>query len=280
MKISAKKQLSRAIVYLAIIAICLILLIPFLWMLSTSIKPADEIFDAQIRWIPLHPTYENYCTIWFRGQYARQIVNSLIVALSTTVLSLLVSISTGYALSRFQFKGKTLCSIILIVVQMFPGVLLMIPMFTTMNKLGLIDTYWSLIIAYCTFAVPFSTWMTKGYFDTIPVALEEAARIDGCNRLGVLYRIIVPLAVPGIVTVAMFAFVLAWQEYMFAVTFTRTDIMRTIPVGLSLMQGQHGSVNWAQIMAGSSIASLPGVLFFMYLEQYLAKGFTMGAVKE
>lgn len=149
-----------------------------------------------------------------------------------------------------------------------------------MSKLGLLNTHLSMIIAYTTFAMPFCAWMIKGYFDTIPVSLEEAARIDGCSRLRILFGIIVPLAAPGIVTVAMFAFILSWQEYMYALTFARTEGMRTITVGIALMQGQHGSVNWGQIMAGSVLACLPGLLLFTYLEKYLVQGFTMGAVKE
>ena len=275
-----RRMIGRIVTYLVLSVVCLVILIPFFWMISTSIKPADEIFDPVPKWIPENPTFENYVSIWFRGNFTRQMLNSMIVAFATTIISLCVAILSGYGLARFRFKGKYMFSILLIVVQMFPGVLLMIPLFTIMNKLGLIDQYWSLIISYCTFAVPFSTWMAKGYLDTIPVSLEEAARIDGCNRLNVLWRVIIPLAAPGLVTVAIFAFVLAWQEYIFALTFTRTDVMRTITVGISLMQGQHGSVNWGQIMAGSVIACVPGVVFFTFMEKYLVKGFTLGAVKE
>lgn len=275
-----RKTAGRVITYFVLCFVCLIILIPFFWMISTSLKSPDEIFDPSPKWIPENPTFDNYQSIWSRGNFTRQMLNSVIVAFCTTIISLIVAILSSYGLARFDFKGKYTFSVLLIVVQMFPGVLLMIPLFTIMNKLGLIDQYWSLIISYCTFAVPFSTWMAKGYLDTIPVSLEDAARIDGCNRLNVLWRVIIPLSAPGLVTVAIFAFVLAWQEYIFALTFTRTDIMRTITVGISLMQGQHGSVNWGEIMAGSVIACLPGIIFFTFMEKYLVKGFTLGAVKE
>ena len=195
-------------------------------------------------------------------------------------VSLVVAMFAGYGISRFRFHGRFFFSALLIVVQMFPSMLLLIPMYMIMSKLGLLNTHLSMIIAYTTFAMPFCAWMIKGYFDTIPVSLEEAARIDGCSRLRILFGIIVPLAAPGIVTVAMFAFILSWQEYMYALTFARTEGMRTITVGIALMQGQHGSVNWGQIMAGSVLACLPGLLLFTYLEKYLVQGFTMGAVKE
>jgi ABC-type glycerol-3-phosphate transport system permease component len=207
-------------------------------------------------------------------------LNSIIVSIFTMLISLISAILAGYGISRFKFKGRTLFSVVLIVVQMFPAMLLLIPLYIIMQKMGLINTHLSMIIAYTTFAMPFCTWMIKGYFDTIPEQLEEAARIEGYGRLRILIHIVIPLSAPGIVTVAMFAFVLSWQEYLYALTFARTEEMRTLTVGLSLMQGQHGSVNWGEIMAGSVIACIPGLVLFMYLEKYLVKGFTMGALKE
>jgi ABC-type glycerol-3-phosphate transport system permease component len=157
--------------------------------------------------------------------------------------------------------------------------LMIIPLFTIMNKLHLIDTYIVVVIAHCTFALPFCTWMLKGYFDTVSTSFEEAALLDGCNRLQVLYRIIMPLALPGIIAVAMFAFVLSWQEYLFALTLTRSEQARTLVLAIAMMQGQHGSVNWGEIMAGSIIACIPGLVIFLLLERYLIQGFTSGGVK-
>jgi ABC-type glycerol-3-phosphate transport system permease component len=204
----------------------------------------------------------------------------MIISLLTMGFALVVATLCGYGISRFKFQGRGFFSALLIIVQMFPSMLLMIPMYIVMLKLGLLNTHMSMIIAYTTFAMPFCSWMVKGYFDTIPVSMEEAARIDGCSRLGILIRIIIPLSAPGIVTVGMFAFILSWQEYLYALTFARTEVMRTLTVGISLMQGQHGSVNWGEIMAGSLIACLPGLILFTYLEKYLVQGFTMGAIKE
>jgi len=249
-------------------------------MISTSFKHANEIFSTTPRWIPERIFAGNYLSIWTATSFGRYFLNSLIVAFATTILAILVATLAGYGISRFRFKGRSAFSIGLIIVQMFPGMLLVIPMFIIMNKLGLINSYLSLIIAYGTFAFPFCTWMVKGYFDTISGSLEESARLEGCNRIQILLKIVVPLAAPGIVTVAMFAFILAWQEYLFALTFARTEEMRTITVGIALMQGQHGSINWGQIMAASVIACIPGLVFFFYLERYIVKGFTMGALKE
>ncbi len=257
-----------------------ILILPFLWMISTSFKQADEIFQEVPKWLPRKFGFDNYVSIWKRNYFTTYFRNSIIISAFTMGISLVVAIFTGYGISRFRFKGRTAFSALLIVVQMFPSVLLLIPLYMVMNRLHLLNTYASMIIAYTTFAMPFCSWMIKGYFDTIPVSLEEAARIDGCSKLRILFEIVVPLAAPGIVTVAMFAFILSWQEYLYALTFARTEGMRNLTVGIALMQGEHGSVNWGQIMSGSLIACLPGLILFTYLEKFLVQGFTMGAVKE
>jgi len=270
----------KGLVYLALSIICLILILPFLWMVSTSLKSPDEIFLEIPRWLPEVLRVDNYTFIWTDTSYPKYLVNSLIVAMATTAIALVVASLAGYGISRFAFRGRRPFSLGLIVVQMFPAMLLVIPMFVIMRRLNLLNTYLSLIIAYGTFAFPFCTWMLKGYFDTIPEELEEAAIIEGCSRFQVLYKVVMPLAAPGLVAVALFAFVLAWQEYLFALTFTRTEEMRTLTVGIALMQGQHGGVNWGQVMAGSVLACIPGLVFFLYLERYIVQGFTLGAIKE
>lgn len=275
-----KKRLNKWLITILIAMAILGLILPFLWMISTSFKAADEIFQIVPKWLPREFSFKNYAGVWNRPYFSSYMKNSIIVALTTMAISLTAAILCGYGISRFRFRGRTAFSALLIIVQMFPSMLLLIPMYLIMNNLGLMNTHASMIIAYTTFAMPFCAWMVKGYFDTIPVSLEEAARIEGCGRLGILTRIIIPLSAPGIVTVAMFAFVLSWQEYLYALTFARTEGMRTLTVGISLMQGQHGSVNWGEIMAGSLIACLPGLILFTYLEKYLVQGFTMGAVKE
>ncbi|MCR1868685.1 carbohydrate ABC transporter permease [Murimonas intestini] len=275
-----KKKYIRIGLTMLVFVLTMMLILPFLWMISTSFKEADEIFKEVPKWLPRRFSFDNYSEIWNRGYFKTYFVNSLFVSFATMGISLVVAMFAGYGISRFRFHGRTLFSVVLIVVQMFPSMLLLIPMYIIMSKLGLLNTHLSMIIAYTTFAMPFCAWMIKGYFDTIPVSLEDAARIDGCGRLRILFEIIMPLAAPGIVTVAMFAFILSWQEYMYALTFARTEEMRTITVGIALMQGQHGSVNWGQIMAGSVLACIPGLLLFTYLEKYLVQGFTMGAIKE
>lgn len=277
---ASKRRWKKCLVTVFVLAVTLLLILPFLWMISTSFKEADEVFSSIPKWLPREFSFKSYVSIWRRKYFTNYFINSLIVSGFTMIVALFVAMFTGYGISRFTFKGKVFFSALLIVVQMFPSMLLLIPLYMIMNRLGLLNTHVSMIVAYTTFAMPFCSWMIKGYFDTIPVSLEESARMDGCSRLGILFKIIMPLAAPGVVTVAMFAFVLSWQEYLYAMTFARTERMRTLTVGIALMQGQHGSVDWGQIMAGSVIACLPGLLLFTYLEKYLVQGFTMGAVKE
>lgn len=266
--------------YLGLILFSLVLVFPLLWMISTSFKPGNEIFTKIPRWIPKQPTIENYRFMLLHTTYPVYYLNTLKVSIITTVFALVISVFAGYSLSRFRFRGRGFLGVLIIAVQMFPYVLLVIPMFIVMRSLGLINTHLSLIIAYSTFALPFSTWMLKGYFDTISVSLEEAAIIDGCRRSQILFRIILPLSAPGLVAVAMFTFILGWREYIYALAFTRSEKLRLLTVGLALMQGQHGRISWGQIMSGAVLACIPAILVFTILQKYMVQGFTRGAVKE
>ena len=265
---------------MGLVVFSLVLIFPLLWMISTSFKPMDEIFTKIPRWIPKKPTFDNYSFLLFETDYPVFFKNTVKISLITTLAALVVAVFAGYSLSRFRFRGRRVFGVLIIAVQMFPYVLLVIPLFTVMRTMGLVDTHISLVIAYGTFALPFSTWMLKGYFDTIPISLEEAAIIDGCNRLQILYKIVLPLSAPGLVAVAMFAFILAWQEYIYALAFTRSSNMRTLTIGLAMMQGQHGRISWGQIMAGSFLACIPPILVFTFLQRFIVQGFTRGAVKE
>ncbi|MCL4561984.1 MAG: carbohydrate ABC transporter permease [Chloroflexi bacterium] len=271
-------RIKQAIVLTLLIIIVTILVFPFIWMLSTAFKGPEEVFTQIPRWIPLKPTLMNFNTILFNTSFPRYFLNSVVVGMVTMVIALAVTIFAGYALSRYNFRGKTAFSMWLLVSQMFPPVLMIIPIFVLMLQLKLVNTYASLIITYATFALPFSTWMLKAYFDTVPIDLEEAAKVDGCNQFQALTKIILPLAAPGIVTVALFIFILAWHEFMFALTLTSTTEMRTLPVGISLFLGEYRTL-WGQLMAGSVIVTAPVVVFFVYLQRYIVQGLTLGAVK-
>jgi len=266
------------VVYIGIISITLFLLFPFFWMLSTSIKPPEEIFSAIPRWIPDNPTLNNYYGIWLGTPFSRYFINSFTVAIFNTLSALLVSVFAAYSISRFSFIGRKEFIVGILISQMFPLVLLLIPLFMVMLSLGLVDTRLGLIITYLTRTLPFSILMLKGYFDGIPFDIEEAAIVDGCSRTKVLYKIILPIAAPGIAAVALFAFILAWQEFLFALTLTRSASSHTLTVGLSLMLGER-RILWGRLMAGSVIITIPVTVFFVYLQKYLVQGLTMGAIK-
>jgi multiple sugar transport system permease protein/raffinose/stachyose/melibiose transport system permease protein len=206
-------------------------------------------------------------------------VNSLIVAISTTLISVLVSIFAGYALSRFQrFKGVKFLNITMLLSQMIPGVLLLVPLYILMQRFGLLDTYASMILAYTTFMVPLCTFMLKGFFDSIPYELEEAAEMDGCSRVRIIFQIILPISIPSIVATALFAFVNAWNEFMFGYVFINDEAHRTLTPGITLFKGLY-STDWGSIMSASVLAVIPIVIMFIYLQRYLIEGMTAGSVK-
>lgn len=277
---NAKKGLyaKKILTYVFLALATVVLVFPFIWMISTSFKSSAEIFAEVPKWFPNEPTLNNYKTLFQETGFLQYFKNSVIVAVSTTIVTLFIAIFFSYGLSRFKFRGRILFLNSLLVSQMFPLVLLIIPIFAIFIKLNLIDSYLSLIIAYCTFAIPFATLMMKSYFDGIPKDMEEAAFIDGCTPVSAIFRVVIPLAAPGIAAVGLFSFILSWQEFIFALTLTNSDHMRTLPVGISLMVGNR-EVLWGQLMAASTMVTAPVVIVFIYFQKYLISGMTMGGVK-
>lgn len=269
---------KRTLTYVLLILATVLLVFPFIWMISTSFKSSAEIFAEVPRWFPNDPTLNNYRTLFQETGFLQYFKNSVIVAVTTTIVTLFVAIFFSYGLSRFKFRGRALFLNSLLVSQMFPLVLLIIPIFAIFIKLDLIDSYLSLIFAYCTFAVPFATLMMKSYFDGIPKDMEEASFIDGCTPVSSIFRVVIPLSAPGIAAVGLFSFILSWQEFIFALTLTNSDNMRTLPVGISLMVGNR-EVLWGQLMAASTMVTAPVVIVFIYFQKYLISGMTMGGVK-
>ncbi len=274
------RRLPRlALAYGWLLFISLFTAFPFLWMLSSSFKSRREIFTRVPILIPQQPTLANYQYVLTQTPAMRYFGNSLFVALSTTVLALILTTLGAYALSRFRFRGRRELGAWLIGGQMFPGVLMLIPLFVTLTRLNLVNTYAGLIIVYCVGAIPFSTWMLKGYFDTVPVELEEAAMIDGCSRLQGIWRVFLPVAAPGVAAVALFAFTSAWQEFMFAMTMMKDMNKYTLSVGINFFVGIAGSVVWGNIMAMAVLIIVPGLIIFLFLQRYMITGLTAGAVK-
>jgi multiple sugar transport system permease protein len=255
---------------------------PVYVMLSSSLKPLRDVTGA-FRWIPSDLTVQPYLDIWETIPLARYFLNSLIVAGAATVLSVTVAIFAAYAVSRYTFRGKRLFTVSVLSTQMFPGILFLLPLFLIFVNIGnttgiaLYGSRGGLILTYLTFSLPFSIWMLVGYLDSIPRGLDEAARMDGCGPLGALFRVVVPAAVPGIVAVAIYAFMTAWGEVLFASVMTNSTT-RTLAVGLQGYATQT-EVYWNQVMAASLVVSVPVVAGFLLLQRFLVTGFTAGSVK-
>ncbi|QKE72775.1 carbohydrate ABC transporter permease [Arthrobacter citreus] len=280
MLMSKRRMLvSKIVTYVVLIVISIFCVFPFLWMLVTSLKPTDQIRSTHPSFFIKHPTFSHFQNVLVNTKFITFFINSFIVAISTTLISILVSIFAGYALSRFQrFKGVKFLNITMLLSQMIPGVLLLVPLYILMQRFGLLDTYASMILAYTTFMVPLCTFMLKGFFDSIPYELEEAAEMDGCSRVRIIFQIILPISIPSIVATALFAFVNAWNEFMFGYVFINDEAHRTLTPGITLFKGLY-STDWGSIMSASVLAVIPIVIMFIYLQRYLIEGMTAGSVK-
>jgi ABC-type glycerol-3-phosphate transport system permease component len=265
--------------YILVSLLAFIIVMPFLWMFLGSFKSNFELMQkqGQTLWID-QPTLQNYRRLFEEYDFARYFLNSTIVATVTAVVATSLSAFAGYSLARFQFPGKGLISFLILLTQMIPAIATIIPLFLWFQKLHLLDTYWALIIAYNAFAIPFSTWLLRGFFMGIPEELEEAAMIDGAGQIGTFLRIVLPLSSPGLLATLIFSFILAWQEFLFAVTFTSKSELRTLTVGVAAMRGRD-IVDWGLLNAGVVITTIPLAILFAFIQRYLVQGLTAGAVK-
>jgi multiple sugar transport system permease protein len=257
--------------------------IPMLWMLSTSLKGQFAALQQPPEWIPSHPTLQNYITLLsptgtVGPVFLRYFLNSMIVSLSTTALGVLIAVPAAYAFSRFQFPGRDILFFAVLVRNMFPVVVFLIPLFILMRTLHLVNTHFSLILTYLTFGLPLSIWLLKGFYDNIPEELERSARIDGASRFKAFWLIIMPLSSPGIIATAIYVFIGAWNEYVYALTFLNSESLLTLPVGLQHFFTEFAT-NWPGLMAAAFIMSVPVVLMFLILQKQFVRALTEGAVK-
>jgi multiple sugar transport system permease protein len=265
--------------YLSISVYSFIIIFPFLWMISTALKPSTEVFSLSPTLLPKNFTFSSFIEVIRMESLRKYAWNSFVVAMSTTVVSVLLASLAGYGFSRFRFHGRDVLLVGFLCAQMIPSVILLMPIFGVVTQLQLLDSYPGLILANITFTLPYCTWIMTAFFRGIPQELEEAAWVDGASRWQSFRSIILPLAIPGIISAAIFSFILSWDEFVFALTLTRSEEMRTLPYGLYSFMSQYG-VDWNNLMAASIIAIIPPLLLFIFLQRYFLKGMLTGAVNK
>jgi multiple sugar transport system permease protein len=263
--------------YLLLAVFIVFLLFPFYWTFVTSIKTSSELYGQTVTYWPAMPSFESYKRLFSEYNFLQPMGNSLLVAALTTLISVTVSVLAAYSFSRYRFKGRKFLMSMFLTNNMFPTVLLLIPLYAIMRKIGILYTPASLILSYTTFTIPFSIWLLNGFLDDLPLSLEEAAMVDGANRAQAFLKIILPILMPGIVATGAYVFMTSWNEYTFAVMFTN-QANRTIPVALKNLIGQLG-VEWGMLTAGGIITIIPVVIMFFFAQKRLISGLTAGAVK-
>lgn len=275
---TSRHSARRVGVFLLLCGVAAGCLFPFVWIVATSLKSLPETYVIPPTWVPRQPTLGNYRYIWEIQSFWRLTVNSLLVATGATVASLVVGGLAAYGFSRFHFRGRRTLMIFALSTQMLPAIALVIPYFALASAVGLFNTRLGLVIAYVSFVLPFAIWMLKGVFDAVPQEIDEASRIDGTSWLGTLIRVVVPVSVPGIAATGLYCFLVAWNEYLFAVVLTSTPDTQVISVGIASTIGQF-RVQWNNMMAGAVLASVPTIFVFAFLERFFVSGLSGGAVK-
>ncbi len=269
---------GRVLAWAFIAVLVVIVALPFYWMVNTSLKSSAQIQSLEPYYYPSPATLDNYVELLRRTNFLWWLRNSVGVALGSALVTIVVSCLASYSLTRVHYRGRRVLATMVLIVYLVPPTLLFIPLYTILRALGLANTLWALLVAYPTFTVPFCTWLLMGFFRTIPPDLEDAAMVDGANRIQAFRRVILPLAAPGVLAAGLFAFTLAWNEFLYALVFVHDAELKTIPVGLNdLMFGDI--YLWGQLMAASVLTTVPVIVLYTYLQRYMVEGLTAGAVK-
>jgi multiple sugar transport system permease protein len=277
------ERLPRRVVtlYVPLGILLFVLLFPFYWMATTTFKPDDELYDyARFNpfWV-VHPTLEHIKKLFFETSYPNWLWNTVLVSVAATAISLAASVLAAYAIERLRFAGARVAGLLVFLAYLVPPSILFIPLAAIIFKLGLFDSDWALVLTYPTFLVPFCTWLLMGYFRSIPYELEECALIDGASRLQVLWKITLPLAVPGLISAGIFAFTLSWNEFIYALTFISSSENKTVPVGAITELVEGDVYHWGSLMAAALLGSIPVVVLYSFFVEYYVSSLT-GAVKE
>lgn len=281
-----RKFFRKLFLFLLTLPVLFFIFFPLLWLFSASLSTQVELFTVPPHWIPQHPTLQNYLDIFFPSAaalsvprtFAVSLWNSFKIASAVTIICILIGSLAAYALVRIPFRFNHSIQMGILGMRMIPEVSLILPLFIIASSLALINKPIVLIITYMSFALPYAIWMMAAFFQTVPIELEEAARLDGCTRPGILFRVVMPIAVPGLISTAMFTFLLAWDEFFYALIFTSTLDAKTVPVAIAEFIGRY-AVNVNGMMAGGILAALPPVILAFIFQRYIVSGMTAGAVK-
>lgn len=273
-----KYLLRRAALYVVVTTVMVIFMFPFWWMVASSLKPDPELFTFPPKLFPTTPVVRHYEDLLMLWPFFDWSLNSIKVALTVAFSTICFATFGGYSVSRLRFRGKEATRILILFSYLFPGILLVVPLFTLISKLRLHDTHYALMLTYHVYTVPFSIYFLAAFFDGVPEELEEQAMVDGATRLGAFLRVILPLAAPGITACAIYAFIVAYSEFLFAFVFLSTDEVFTLPAGLALL-AVRSDIPWGQLMAASTLVSIPAILLFLLIQKYFIAGLTAGAIK-
>ena len=273
-----KEKIGNGLCHVYLIILSVIAFFPLVWVLLCSIKSSGELTANPTRFLPKHFTLENFTHVIQDLGFAGNISNSLIIAISTTCIAIVVSSMAAYGIVRFFPKLGSIMSKVLVATYMFPPILLAIPYSMVMAKLGFVNTRVGLVIVYLSFSVPYAVWMLVGFFKTVPLGIEEAARVDGANKLQTFVRIVLPLVMPGIVATAIYTFINAWNEFLYSLILINSTDKMTVSVALKSLQASE-ILNWGDMIAASALVVVPSVIFFMFIQNKIAGGMTDGAVK-
>lgn len=281
-----RKLLNRILLYLVVILIAVWTLAPYVWLIISSISLKVELLRVPLRWLPSRPTLENYHDLFFGGGArfggsASPIIlamkNSLVIALASTTICMVIGVFSAYALARLVFPGHRYYMLILMACQMMPPIAIVVPGYIILKRLNLLDSHLGLVLVYITFILPLVVWIMRGYFASIPSELEDAARIDGCSRIGALFRVVLPLSGPGLVSTAVFCFIAAWNEFLYAFIYTNMNA-KTMPVLIGEFCTKVG-IEYLKMAAAGVVASIPPVVLALIFQRFLIRGLTAGAIK-
>jgi trehalose/maltose transport system permease protein len=273
---------SRTLFYIVLAIIFVYIVFPFYWAFRSSITPDGELFVTPVHYWPAAPTFAHYAQVFGDGQFVRALGNSALVAVTSTLLSLFIGTVGAYALGRFRFKGRLPVMYLILSMTMFPSIAILGSLFDLVRRFGLYNNLLSLIITYLVFTLPFTVWVLTSFFQSLPKELEEAAYVDGCSPWQTLYKVMLPLVAPGMVTTGLLAFISAWNEFLFAVSFLQTPENRTVPLAIFLFATSSGGgyeIPWGAIMAGTVVVTIPLIVLTLIFQNRIISGLTAGAVK-